>query len=63
MHWDRKGKAKLCNMCDIHNSFPLLSVHCMYYTNDFRRFAVDSDQKKSKFNHLPIELALASKGG
>ena len=50
-------------MCDIHNSFPLLSVHCMYYTNDFRRFAADSDQKKSKFNHLPIELALASKGG
>lgn len=30
----------------------------MYYTNDFREFAGNSNQKKSKFNHLGIEFAL-----
>lgn len=41
-----------------HNSFPSPSIHCMYYTNHFYDFAGNSNQKKSKFNHLRIEFAL-----
>lgn len=40
-----------------HNSFSSPSIHCMYYTNHFREFAGNSNQKKSKFNHLRIEFA------